>query len=135
MTISDTITGAGLRFPLRPDARGALTMAAGTDNIEQSLGLILLTNRHERVMRPNFGSRLRELLFSAGSEQSLRLIEDSARETIRDWEPRIDVLALTATADARAPNHVLLAIDYRVRATYVRGNLVFPLYLEGRGDL
>ena len=131
MTVSNDIIGTGVRFPLRPDGRGALGYAAGADNIEQSLKLVLLTNVRERVMRSEFGSKLREMLFAPGSEQSLRLIETSVAEAIRDWEPRVDVLSITAAADPRQPSHVIIDLSYRIRATYVRGNLVFPLYVEG----
>jgi uncharacterized protein len=134
MAINDDINGIGVRFPLLPDARGQLGYSKGADNIEQSLQLVLLTSIRERVMRSAFGSRLRELLFSPGSEQGLRLLEGSAAEAIRDWEPRVDVLAITATADPVAPSLVTLELSYRIRATYVRGNLVFPFYVESLGE-
>ena len=131
MTVSNDIIGVGVRFPLRPDSRGRLGYVTGADDIEQSLKLVLLTNIRERVMRREFGSKLRELLFAPGSEQSLRLMEASVAEAIRDWEPRIDVLSISATADPRSPSYVVIDLNYLIRATYVRGNLVFPLYVEG----
>ena len=134
MAISDDIIGVGIRFPLKPDARGGLAYVSGADNIEQSLRLVLLTNVRERVMRSAFGSKLREMLFSPGSEQSLRLVETTVSEAIRDWEPRIDVLSISAEADPRFPSHVTLDLSYQIRATYVRGNLVFPLYVESAAE-
>lgn len=134
MAISDNIIGTGVRFPLRPDARGTLSYVTGAENIEQSLKLVLLTNVRERVMRSAFGSKLREMLFSPGSEQSLRLLETSVAEAIRDWEPRVDVLSIRAEADPRAPSHVIIDLSYSIRATHVRGNLVFPFYVEGTGE-
>ena len=131
MSIRNDIIGTGLRFPLRPDARGMLGYNSGADNIEQSLKLVLLTNARERVMRREFGSKLREMLFAPGSEQSLRLIEESCSEAIRDWEPRVDMISIVAAADPALPSHVIIDLSYSIRATYVRGNLVFPLYLEG----
>src|SRR3954452_1123255 len=98
MPVHDDIIGTGMRFPIRPDARGRLAFASGADDIEQSLKLVLLTNVRERVMRREFGSKLREMVFAPGSEQSLRLVESSVAEAIRDWEPRIDVLSIVAEA-------------------------------------
>jgi uncharacterized protein len=134
MAVSDDIIGTGVRFPLKPDARGRLGYVTGADNIEQSLKLVLLTNVRERVMRSSFGSKLREMVFSPGSEQSLRLVETTVAEAVRDWEPRIDVLSITAEADPRTPSHVIIDLSYLIRATYVRGNLVFPLYVDGAGE-
>ena len=134
MAVSNDIIGTGVRFPLRPDARGELGYTTGADNIEQSLKLVLLTNVRERVMRSGFGSKIREMLFAAGSEQNLRLLETSVAEAIRDWEPRIDVLSISAEPNASAPSYVVLDIGYRIRATSVRGNLVFPFYVEGAGE-
>jgi uncharacterized protein len=135
VTIRDDITGRGLRFPLVPDARGRLGYAAGADNIEQSLKLVLLTALRERIMRNAFGSRVRELLFSPASQQNLRLLEDTIAEAIRDWEPRVEVEIVEAAAQPEDPAHVVVDLKYRIRATYVRGNLVFPFYLEGAGEV
>jgi phage baseplate assembly protein W len=134
MAVSDEIIGTGVGYPLRPDARGALGYVTGAENIEQSLKLLLLTAVRERVMRNAFGSKLREMLFSPGSEQGLRLLEGSLAEAVRDWEPRVDLLSIAASADPRMPSHVIIDLSYSVRATYVRGNLVFPFYVEGSGE-
>lgn len=134
MAVSDDIIGTGIRFPLKPDARGRLSYVTGADNIEQSLKLVLLTNIRERVMRSAFGSKLREMVFQPGSEQSLRLLETSVAEAVRDWEPRVDVLSISAEADPNTPSHVIIDLNYLIRATYVRGNLVFPFYVGGTGE-
>jgi phage baseplate assembly protein W len=131
MAILDDIIGIGWRFPILPDALGRLGYVAGQANIEQSLKILLLTNLRERVMRAGFGTDAREQLFAPGSEKVLRLLERSVAAAIRDFEPRINVLNLRAEADPRDPTQILVQIDYEVRATYVRGNLVFPFYLAG----
>jgi uncharacterized protein len=133
MGVRDDIIGTGWRFPILPDARGRLGYVTGEENIEQSLRILLLTNLRERVMRSDFGTSAREQIFSAGSEKGLRLLERSVATALRDWEPRIDVLNLRAEADPRDETHVNVEIDYQIRATYVRGNLVFPFYVDGFG--
>lgn len=133
MSVRDDIIGTGWRFPILPDARGQLAYVAGEENIEQSLHILLQTNLRERVMRGDFGTSARQQLFSPGSEKGLRLLERSIAAALRDHEPRIDVLNLRAEADLRDRTHVSIEIDYQVRASYVRGNLVFPFYLDGLG--
>ena len=131
MPIHDSIIGNGLRFPLLPDSLGQLGYVTGEDNIEQSLKILLLTAVRERAMRPDFGTSARELLFAPGSERTLRLLEQSMRAAIRDFEPRVEVENIAAAPDQRDRSCVLVEIAYRIRATYVRGNLVFPFYIDG----
>lgn len=133
MAILDDIIGIGWRFPILPDPLGRIGYLGGQENIEQSLKILLLTNLRERVMRAGFGTDAREQLFAPGSEKVLRLLERSVAAALRDHEPRIEVLNLRAEADPRDQTHVLVTIDYEIRATYVRGNLVFPFYLTGGG--
>ncbi len=133
MAIRNDITGTGWRFPIKPDARGGLGFVSGPDSIEQSLLVLLLTNVRERVMRRDFGSKARDLVFSPGSEQGLRILESSISDAIRDWEPRVDVLDVSTQVDPHDPVRVIVEISYEIRASYVRNNLVFPFYLEAGG--
>lgn len=123
------ILGQGWRFPILPDERGELGYVDGDDNVEQSLEILLLTALGDRVMRPDFGTEAPRLVFAPGSRQNLRLLETTIREAVRDFEPRVDLLAARAEADADEPWRVTVSIDYRVRRTNTRRNLVFPYYL------
>ncbi|MEW8030339.1 MAG: GPW/gp25 family protein [Candidatus Thiodiazotropha sp.] len=131
MGVRNDIIGNGWRFPILPDARGRLGYVTGEDNIEQSLRILLQTNVRERVMRSAFGTTAREQLFTPGSEKGLRLLEQSVTHALRDFEPRIEVLNLRAEPDPRNETHVNVEIDYQIRATYVRGSLTFPFYIDG----
>ena len=133
------IVGRGWRFPILPDAGGALGYAEGDQNVEQSLRLLLLTALGERQMRSNFGSRAPQLVFAPGSVQHLGLLENTVREAVRDWEPRIDLDEVRAempassetgsSTDPDAQTRAVVSISYRVRQTNTRTNLVFPFYL------
>jgi phage baseplate assembly protein W len=133
MAARDNIIGNGWRFPIRPDATGRLAYVTGPENIEQSLRVLLLTRVRERVMRRELGCKAQDLLFAPGSEQGLRLLETRISDAIRDFEPRIDVLEIAATADLLEPGRVSVDIKYQIRASYVRGSLVFPLYVDPGG--
>jgi phage baseplate assembly protein W len=121
--------GRGWRFPIQPDAGGGLGYVEGGPNIEQSLRILLMTALGERVMRPTFGCAAPRLVFAPGSVQYLRLLETTVREAVRDWEPRVqldDVVAETIPGDETRVN---VNIDYRIRGSNTRNNLVFPFYL------
>ena len=121
--------GRGWRFPIMPDASGALGYSEGADHIEHSLRHILMTTFGERAMRPDFGCEGPDLVFAPGSVQYLRLLESSVRNAIRDFEPRVELEFATAELDPEAQNHVAVRIGYRIRGANSRGNLVFPFYL------
>jgi phage baseplate assembly protein W len=121
--------GSGWRFPILPDASGALGWVAGDDNVEQSLQILLMTALGERVMRSDFGTRLPSLVFAPGSTQYLSLLETAVTEAVTNWEPRIDLNSVSAEADATDPFKVVVSISYTVRQTNTSNNLVFPYYL------
>lgn len=122
--------GSGLTFPIRPDRDGRMRYVDGEANIEQSLLVLLLTAQGERVMRPTFGTAARDLVFAPGAVANLRLVETGVREAIRDFEPRVILDAVTATLDPDDPTRAIVELDYRVRRTNTRNNLVFPYYLD-----
>jgi phage baseplate assembly protein W len=121
--------GRGWRFPIMPDASGALGYSEGADHIEHALRHILMTTFGERVMRPDFGCEAPDLVFAPGSVQYLRLLESSVGNAIRDFEPRVELEFASAELDPEEQNHVAVRIGYRIRGANSRGNLVFPFYL------
>jgi Bacteriophage baseplate protein W len=121
--------GQGWRFPILPDESGSLAYVAGDANVEQSLHILLMTQLGERVMRSDFGTQAPRLVFAPGSTQYLRLLENTVREAVRDWEPRVDLTDVRAEADPIDEYKVTVSISYSVRQTNTRNNLVFPFYL------
>lgn len=127
--MSSSFLGSGWKFPILPDRTGTLGYIEGDDNVEQSLHILLMTALGERVMRYDFGTQAPRLVFSPGSDQYLRLLENTVREAVRDWEPRVDLTQVLAEADAVEQYKVTVSIDYVVRRTNTKNNLVFPFYL------
>lgn len=122
--------GQGWRFPILPDENGQIGYSSGDVNVEQSLQILLQTSLGERMMRFDFGCRASEMLFAPGGELHLRLLETAVQEAVRDWEPRVELLDCRAETDIRYPEQVDVFVDYRVRATNTKSNLVFPFYLD-----
>lgn len=125
--------GVGWRFPIAledEDGASRVAMARFEDSIRQAIWIILATARGERQMRPDFGCGIHELVFAPGSAETVGRVAGEVRRSLIQWEPRIDVLGVSAAPDTEAPNHLLISIEYRVRATNNRFNLVYPFYLE-----
>jgi uncharacterized protein len=130
-----TFLGTGWRFPIVPDELGQLGYDSEDENVEHSLRTLLLTVQGERVMRPDFGTRLQRYVFAPGSQQYLRLLETTIQDAVRDWEPRVDLVAVNAemSADPASDTTALVSLSYRVRQSNTQQNLVFPFYLGGTG--
>jgi uncharacterized protein len=122
--------GTGVRFPFRPGSDGGFALVGGEENIAQAIVLILSTAVGERQMRFGFGSRLPGMIFEPVTGATLVRIEEAASDALRDFERRIRVTAVEATADPDVPSKVNLRVSYEILATNRRGNLVFPFYLQ-----
>ncbi|HEY3284052.1 MAG TPA: GPW/gp25 family protein [Armatimonadota bacterium] len=121
--------GVGWKFPLQVTPSGRIALARYEQRIEESIYLILSTARGERVMLPEFGCGIHDLVFAPNSSMTLTLAVQMAREALVDYEPRIDVLEVSAESAPEQPNLLLIRIDYRIRANNALGNLVYPFYI------
>lgn len=124
--------GRGIAFPMRVDQSGALALTAGASDIDASLRMILMTAPGERVMRPFFGCRIWELLFEPINANTLGLMGEAVREAVGRWEPRITLDDVRLDPDQRELGRVVIHLDYTVRATNDRRNLVYPFYVIPR---
>ena len=102
---------------------------SGDRNIETSILLILRTDLGERVYRPDFGSRLSELVFMPLNTRTLMLIRLYVQEALDLWEPRI-VIEDVRTEPNNLGGRVDIDIIYRIKTTHDRRSLVYPFYLQ-----
>lgn len=126
--------GRGWAWPVRLDPRtGLVASVAYEDDIRQSMRIILETSPGERVMRPNFGCGIHDLVFEALDSTTIQRIRSTVEEALRRCEARIDVLSVEIDESATAEGKLLVEIEYRVRKTNQVGNLVFPFYFREGG--
>src|SRR5690349_6918770 len=108
--------GRGWAMPVELDPRtGRVASVAYEEDIRQSIRIILETAPGERVMRPNFGCGIHEIVFTALDSTTLQLIRSSVEEALRRCEARIDVLEVNVDDAATAEGKLLVEIEYRVR--------------------
>lgn len=120
--------GKGWAFPLGVNARGGIALSSGEREIEQSIWMILLTPKGQRVMRPEFGCLIHDLIFAANDASTAGLAAHYVEEALRMWEPRIHVLEVKAMADPDDQARLLIEIHYQIKATFDRRSLVYPFY-------
>jgi phage baseplate assembly protein W len=109
-------------------------MAAYDEDVRQAVLIILKTTPGERVMRPQFGAGLADLVFEPITTSLLALIKHRVETALIQWEPRIDIDEVTVTPSPSL-GRVDIDIRYEVRQTSTFYNLVYPFYLsEGGGQ-
>ena len=120
--------GAGWGFPLQVNVQGGIQLSTGTPNLEESIVIILRTDLGERVYRPNFGSRLSELVFEPMNVQTLMLIRLYVEQALEMWEPRIILKEVLADPDP-IRGRVDIEIVYQPKNSLDTRSLVYPFYL------
>jgi uncharacterized protein len=121
--------GRGLAWPLGVDQTGSIALSNGVADLDRSIEIVLMTSPGERLMRPQFGCRIWELLFEPVTANLLGLINQAVRDALAQWEPRVVVDEVHSVPDEEQPALVRIHVAYRVRATNDRRNLVYPFYV------
>jgi len=123
--------GRGWSFPVAKDDQAArFAVAEYEASVEQGIRIVLSTAPGERVMRPDFGCAIHELVFATNSAATRGLAQHHVREALLRWEPRIEVLDVTAVTVEEEDERLSIGIHYRVRVTDNRFNFVYPFYLD-----
>jgi phage baseplate assembly protein W len=122
--------GVGWKFPPQVTPGGQVARARYEQRIEESIYLILSTSKGERMMLPEFGCGIHDLVFAPNNSTTIAVVVQTVREALIAFEPRIDVLDINAESAPEEPNLLLIRINYRVRANNARGNLVYPFYIR-----
>ena len=121
--------GRGWKFPVTTDAEGRIALSEYEQDIKEALWIILSTAKGERVMRPDFGCGVHDFVFAPINTSTLTLIETSVREALTLWEPRIELIKVEVSTERIDEGKLFITIEYRVRTTNNRFNLVYPFYL------
>lgn len=130
MSFSSKILGRGIAFPPRLSDRNKLALVQGDDAIRRSLYLIIYTVPGERVMRPDFGCQIHELVFDPANDQTAVTAARYVREAIERWEQRIDVTAVDVDPVPGDQGQLIINIKYQHRNTPGENTLIYPYYLN-----
>jgi uncharacterized protein len=120
--------GAGWAFPLGVGPQGGIALVRREVELEQAMRLILSTYPGERPMRPEFGSRIRDFVFRSVNVDTIAELSQEVRNALLRWEPRVDIEAVLVIPDPSDEGALYIDIQYVVKDTNDRRNLVFPFY-------
>lgn len=131
MPSKTSFLGTGWSFPPTFGAGGGEVLTVtGVEDLEQSLRILLETRRGERVLQDDFGCDLNEFLFGEISQALIGRMRSVIADAILHHEPRITLNGVEVSEGESVDGLLLITIDYTVRATNSRYNMVYPFYLE-----
>jgi phage baseplate assembly protein W len=110
-------------------------MSSDEEDIKEAIYIILMTQKGERLLLPNFGSRINDYVFEVMDQTTLTLMANDIKRSIANYEKRIKDLDVLVEIDKDNTSKLILNIKYKVAQNNSVGNLVFPFYLqEGVGE-
>lgn len=128
--MSKQFLGRGWKFPVMVDFSAyTVAMSEYEQDIREAIWIILSTAKGERVMRPDFGCGIHNLVFASMNAATIGSVESNVREALITWEPRIEIINLEVSTDEAHNGKLKVSIDYRVRETNNEFNLVYPFYI------
>ena len=131
MGITTSFLGTGWGFPPEfSNMSNQVGMLSNEDDIQSSLQILLATTQGERVLRPDYGCNLDELIFESLTATFKTYIKDLIATAILYYESRIDVNKIELNDTGEIEGRILISIDYTIRSTNSRYNLVYPFYIN-----
>ena len=128
--------GCGWKFPVGADeVTGKVRTVSYEEDIKEAIGIILMTRKGERLLRPEFGCGIQNYMFETTEPSNLIQMQQEVHNALVLWEPRITQIQVSVTHDEEQEGKLCINISYVVRATNNPYNLVFPYYInEGFGE-
>ena len=127
--MAQSFLGTGWSFPPVFDpATDVLELVSEETDIQQSLQILLSTRKGERIMLPDYGCNLDEMMFETMTTTFKTYIREMIRNAILFYEARIDLNTVTIDDSREAEGVILIIVEYTVRTTNSRFNFVYPFY-------
>jgi len=131
MEKNSSFLGTGWRFPPAFTAAGAdVEMASDAEDIHQSLQILFSTSPGERIMLENFGCDLQRLMFEEIDQGLVNQISHIITDGILYHESRINLDNIDVSESKNEPGLLLISLEYTIRTTNSRFNMVYPFYVN-----
>ena len=128
--MSREFLGRGWKFPVRLNFSGCIEESEYEEDVDEAIKIILATCMGERVMMPDFGCGIYDYVFETPGTTTQYLVEESVRQSLTAWEPRIELNSVSVSVDEFEANKLLIEVSYTVRSTNTEYNMVYPFYLK-----
>ncbi|MGZ4968100.1 MAG: GPW/gp25 family protein [Methylobacter sp.] len=123
--------GKGWSFPPAFSRNGRdVQRVSDHEDIQQSLQILLNTVQGERIMREDFGCDLQRFMFEEISQSMVNSLTALITNAVLYYETRIELNNVQADESDQIEGLLMITVDYTVRSTNSRFNLVYPFYLN-----
>jgi phage baseplate assembly protein W len=97
------------------------------DQVKSNIKNLLLTKRFERLMQPEFGSGIQELLFNMNDEMFADNLENNIVDTLSKWLPYVNVetINIQQSNEFKDNNKVEVSVSFRVSDTQILDTVTF----------
>lgn len=126
--------GRGIGWPMGVDHTGALRMTEGPADLDRSIRVVIATAPGERVMRPEFGCKVWDLLFEPVTANLMGQMAQAVRDALAQWEPRVTIEDVEVHQDDNDHALVHIGVRYVIKSTNDKRNLVYPFYVIPREE-
>jgi len=130
MAGKSSFLGTGWSFPPAFDKREGLRTVSDERDIHESLWILLSTRPGERVMEPDFGCGIQSQVFEIMTDAAVLTIKDLIARAILFFEPRITLDRIAMNDDDIVDGYLRITLDYTIRTTNNRHNMVYPFYFR-----
>ena len=115
----------GIAFPVVAGTGGYFSKSEGFATILGGLKQLLLTNRGERVMLPNYGTNLRSYVFEQDTPQLRSKIKDEIYNAIAAYSPRVEISNYELLMrDVSGRNNILISLTLRLKNDYTQERIL-----------
>ncbi len=135
MELNNSFLGRGWSFPPTFNRGEGVQMLEGEPDIQSSLKILLSTRVGERIMEPQYGCNTDNMMFEIMNTGFQTFMQKQIQDAILLYEPRIDLKNVDLITQNAVNGLILISIDYVVRSTNSRSNLVYPFYLNEGNNL
>jgi len=123
--------GRGIKFPVKLNPMtGTIETSSYEEDIREAITIILMTNKGERIMRPEFGCNINKYLFAVMDYTNIQLMKKDIKDALIMWEPRIQNIEVSINKNLAENGKFMIEISYKVRLTNSTYNLVFPYFVN-----
>src|ERR1051325_7620968 len=134
--MTNSFLGTGWSFPPTFDATAdTLLLTSDEADIQLSLQILLATRKGERVMEPDYGCNLDDMVFEPMTTTFKTFIRETIKTAILYYEARIELNSVKIDDSRETEGVILVILDYTVRTTNSRFNFVYPYYKKEGTEL
>jgi len=119
----------GISLPIQVGNSGFIQTFKTADQVKSNIKNLLLTKRGERILQPEFGSGLQEILFEPIDDEFENKIETTINDSLAKWLPYVSIneINIEATDELRDNNRVNVSLKFQIGNDINLNELTFTI--------